>query len=625
MKNTSLSEVNQSVETDDTDSSKPLWKRLLAFIGPAYLISVGYMDPGNWATDIAGGSKFGYQLIWVLLMSNLMAILLQYLSARLGLVRGLDLAQASRENFPPFINIPLYILAEIAIAACDMAEVIGMAIGLNLLFGLPMMIGVLITVLDTFLLLFFLNKGIRKLEAFIFSLVLIVAASFLLEIFIVKPVLGEVVKGFLPESLGGNALYIATAIIGATVMPHNLYLHSSLVQTRKIKRNPGSIWQALKYNLIDSVLALNLAFFVNAAILIMAAAAFYSKGLTDVGEIQDAHKLLRDIFGNAAPTLFAIALIASGQSSTVTGTLAGQIIMEGYLRLRIRPWLRRIITRLMAIIPAVFCILYFGEQSLGKLLILSQVVLSIQLGFAIVPLIHFVSNKKRMGEFVIKPYIQFMAWATAAIILFLNIKMVVEQVDEWLTMSGENAMYISWLLIPFLTACAIFLIYIIIIPFVRNSLEKEIRAPHGLSHNLDVSGVKEFQHIVITIDFSVMDGKSINAALNQGGSRAQYTLMHVVESANARLFGKDSGDMESQADVKNLQRYSDMLNEKGYITNINIGYGNPREVIADTVNSIPCDLLVMGAHGHSGLYDLILGDTVDKVRHNVKVPVLIVK
>ena len=332
MSENSLDQVHRSVKIP---SGKNPWKKLFAFVGPAYLVSVGYMDPGNWATDIAGGSVFGYQLIWVLLLSNLMALLLQSLSARLGIVRGLDLAQASRASYPTIINIPLYILAEIAIAACDLAEIIGMAIGLQLLFGMPLIVGISISVLDTILLLFLMNRGIKILERFIISLVVIIGVSFLIEMFIVQPDFVAIGKGFIPSALSADALYIAIGIIGATVMPHNLYLHSSLVQTRSIKKTFKGMKDAIKYNFIDSSIALNLAFFVNAAILILAAAAFHNNGFQQVAEIQDAHRLLSHIFGNLAPTLFAIALICAGQSSTVTGTLAGQIIMEGYLNLRI--------------------------------------------------------------------------------------------------------------------------------------------------------------------------------------------------------------------------------------------------------------------------------------------------
>ena len=414
----------------------------MAFLGPAYLVSVGYMDPGNWATDIAGGSAFGYKLIWVLLMSNLIALLLQSLSARLGIVRGLDLAQASKNAYPTWANIPLYILAEIAIAACDLAEIVGMAIGLNLLFGLPLIWGVSLTALDTLLLLFLLKKGMRTMELFIISLVSIIGFSFVAEMLIVNPVYGNVVKGFVPSNLNGEALYIAIGIIGATVMPHTLYLHSSLVQTRKIDRSLKGLKTAIKYNFIDSAIALNLAFFVNAAILVLAAAAFYVNGYFSVAEIQDASDLLENLFGQAAPTFFAVALIAAGQSSTITGTLAGQIVMEGHLNLRIQPWLRRLITRLLAIVPALFTLIYFGDQALGRLLVLSQVVLSLQLGFAVIPLIHFNSDKKTMQEFAFQPWVKTLAWISAGIIVYLNIHLVIEELTGWIENSGSNKVLI---------------------------------------------------------------------------------------------------------------------------------------------------------------------------------------
>ncbi|HEY6956178.1 MAG TPA: Nramp family divalent metal transporter, partial [Flavisolibacter sp.] len=332
----SLSEVHQTVDT--TSLHKPVWRRILSFFGPAYLVSVGYMDPGNWATDLAGGSKFGYKLIWVLLMSNLMALLLQNLSARLGIVRGRDLAQANRETYPKYVNYSLYGLAEIAIAACDLAEVLGMAIGIQLLTGIPLLWAVLITVFDTFLLLVLQRLGMRKMEVFIVGLIAIIAISFLIQIIMAKPDIGQVAKGLIPTIPGKAALYIAIGIIGATVMPHNLYLHSALVQTRKIKRTESGIRRALRLNFADSAIALNLAFFVNAAILILAAAVFFKTGRTEVAEIKEAHQLLSPMRGSkVAPYLFAIALIAAGQSSTITGTLAGQIVMEGYLQLRINP------------------------------------------------------------------------------------------------------------------------------------------------------------------------------------------------------------------------------------------------------------------------------------------------
>src|SRR6201996_3158713 len=428
--NQSLSNVHSSVSTEN----KLGWRKFLAFVGPAYLISVGYMDPGNWATDIAGGSAFGYKLIWVLFVSNLIALLLQSLSARLGIVRGLDLAQASKNAYPRFINFCLYILAQIAIIACDLAEIIGMAIGLQLLFHLPLIWGVSLTLTDTVLMLFLMNRGMRKLESFIISMIAIIGLSFFVEMFIVHPDVMEIAKGFIPTNLfkkdavTQQMLYITIGIIGATVMPHNLYLHSSLVQTRKITRTDEGLKTAIRFNLFDTSIALNLAFLVNAAILILAAGAFFKNGYFQVAEIQDAYKLLEHIFGSVAPVLFAIALIASGQSSTITGTLAGQIIMEGHINLRIEPWLRRLLTRILAIVPAVFTILYSGEKGLGNLIILSQVVLSLQLGFAVIPLIHFTSDRKKMGKFAISTKVKILAWACAVLIIGLNGKLVIDQI-----------------------------------------------------------------------------------------------------------------------------------------------------------------------------------------------------
>ncbi|MGZ3921788.1 MAG: Nramp family divalent metal transporter, partial [Bacteroidia bacterium] len=426
----SLEEVNSTVNTHGRGN----FRKMLAFAGPAYMISVGYMDPGNWATDLAGGSKFGYSLLWVLVMSNIIALLLQSFSARLGIVSGKDLAQASRENYPPFVNLFLYILAEIAIAACDLAEVIGMAIGIHLLFpGVSILFGVCITVLDSFILLFLLHKGVRKLEAFIIFLVVMIGGSFLIELFIAKPSGAGIISGLTPFIANEEALYIAIGIIGATVMPHNLYLHSSLVQTRKFQRTPVEIRKAIKYNTIDSAIALNLALFVNAAILILAAATFFTSGKHDVTDIQDAHQLLAPMLGSTlAPILFAVALIAAGQSSTITGTLAGQVVMEGYLNLRLQPWIRRLITRLIAIIPAVLTILILGDAATGKLLILSQVILSLQLGFAVIPLIHFVSDKKKMGEFVVPFWQKSLAWLSAIVIVGLNVRLVYGEIYDLL-------------------------------------------------------------------------------------------------------------------------------------------------------------------------------------------------
>jgi manganese transport protein len=620
MKNSeSLSEVHGSVDT----SKRTGWKRILSFIGPAYLVSVGYMDPGNWATDLAGGSKFGYQLIWVLLMSNLIALLLQSLSARLGIVRGLDLAQASKNHYPKWVNIPLFALAQTAIIACDLAEIIGMAIGLQLLFHIPLLYGISITILDTVVLLFLMNKGMQKMEAFIVSMVFIVGFSFLLEMFIVEPNLLEIAKGFEPSLLSGDALYIAIGIIGATVMPHNLYLHSSLVQTRKFNRDNTGIKEAIKFNFIDTAIALNLAFFVNAAILILAAAAFYTNGLHEVAEIQDAHKLLEHIFGGVAPTLFAIALIAAGQSSTVTGTLAGQIIMEGHLNLRIQPWLRRLITRILAIIPAFFTILYFGDDALGNLLILSQVVLSLQLGFAVIPLIHFTSDKTEMKEFVLKNWVKVLAWTSAIIIVVLNVKLVAEEISLWA--KTANGWYIYGLVVPLAVLIGLLLVYVFLYPMFSRTLKERSNVPHGNALAIDPVGTIVYERIGITIDFSKNDRSTIRHALIQGGKEATYYLIHVVETAVAAYHGSSAMDHETKRDAANVQTYIENLNRLGYHAIPCIGFGSKSKSIADIAKNNKLELLVMGAHGHKGLKDIVLGTTVDAVRHKVSIPILIVK
>ena len=620
MKNSeSLSEVNQSVQTNKHVG----WKRILSFLGPAYLVSVGYMDPGNWATDLAGGSKFGYQLIWVLLMSNLIALLLQSLSSRLGIVRGLDLAQASRNAYPKWANIPLYILAQTAIVACDLAEIIGVAIGLQLLFDLPLIWGISLSILDTFLLLFLMNKGMRKLEGFIVSMVFIVGVSFLIEMFIVEPSIKEIAAGFEPSMLSGDALYIAIGIIGATVMPHNLYLHSSLVQTRIIKRDYKGIKEAIKFNFIDTAIALNLAFFVNAAILILAAAAFYKNGLHEVAEIQDAHKLLEHIFGGVAPTLFAIALIAAGQSSTVTGTLAGQIIMEGHLNLRIEPWLRRLITRTLAIIPAFFTILYFGDDAIGGLLILSQVVLSLQLGFAVIPLIHFTSDKREMKDFAIKSWVKVLAWTSALIIVALNVKLVTEEIADWSKVA--NSWYVYILVYPLAILIGLLLLYIIIHPFVSARKDRKTHVPHGEALFIDNVENIRYTRIGITVDFSKNDRSTIRHGLIQGGKEAEYFLIHIVETAAAIYLGEKAMDYETQSDTDNLHKYCENLFTLGYQVMPLIGFGGTAEAIAKISDENKLELLVMGAHGHKGLQDLIFGTTVDAVRHKVNIPVLVVR
>ena len=618
----SLSNVHSSVQT----ANKTGWKKVLAFIGPAYLVSVGYMDPGNWATDIAGSSAFGYKLIWVLLASNLIALLLQSLSARLGIVRGLDLAQASKNAYPRVVNFFLYILAQLAIIACDLAEIIGMAIGLQLLFDLPLIWGVSLTITDTLLMLFLMNKGMRKLELFIVSMIFIVGLSFLIEMFIVQPDVVEVAKGFIPGNLSGSALYIAIGIIGATVMPHNLYLHSSLVQTRQIVRTDAGIKTAIKFNFFDTVIALNLAFLVNAAILILAASAFFKNGYFEIAEIQDAYKLLENIFGKTAPVLFAIALIAAGQSSTITGTLAGQIIMEGHINLRVEPWLRRLLTRILAIVPAVFTILYYGEDGLGKLIILSQVVLSMQLGFAVIPLIHFTSDRKKMGKFSIGTWAKIGAWASAVIIVGLNGKLVYEQIYSWITeSSGGTLVWIYVLVIPVVLGIAILLLYVFLRPLLFKHRDDPIFIPHGIATVISDLDAIQYHHIGITIDFSKNDTNTIRHGIMQGGEKALYTLIHVVETAGAQYYGGEVMDHETQSDVDNINQYVIAMQKMGYNSRAKVGFGMAAKSIAKIVNEEKIDFVVMGSHGHKAIKDLIFGTTVNKVRHMIDVPVLVVK
>lgn len=616
----SLSEVFRTVNIPE---GKNKWKKFFAFVGPAYLVSVGYMDPGNWATDIAGGSMFGYQLLWVLLMSNLIALLLQSLSSRLGIVRGLDLAQASKKIYAPWVNIPLYVIAEIAIAACDLAEIIGMAIGLQLLFDLPLIVGISITVFDTLLLLFLMNKGIKILERFIISLIFIIGVSFLTELFIAQPEIVEVGKGLIPSALDGSALYIAIGIIGATVMPHNLYLHSSLVQTRSINKTKSGIKDALKYNFIDSTIALNLAFFVNASILILAATAFYKNGFYEVAEIQDAHRLLSDIFGSLAPTLFAIALICAGQSSTITGTLAGQIVMEGYLNLRIRPWLRRLITRLIAVVPAFITILYFGEEKLGALLVFSQVVLSLQLGFAIIPLIHITSSKEHMADFKIKTWLKVLAWLSALVIVGLNIKLVYENIYQWMN-ADEVGWYMYVIVMPIVLFFAVLLLYIIFKPLIDQRISAS-KLPHAGSMDLNINLPKQAELIAVPVDFTKFDNVAINQALQVGAKSAKYLIIHIVESVAASYSGANTDDHETREDFKEVQEYIDQLSKLGYNAEAFIGYGNPANAIAKIVNEQQADLLVIAAHGHKGIKDIFLGSTLDALRHKVKIPVLIAR
>jgi len=620
----SLSEVHSSVTIPE---QRGFLRRLFAFAGPAYLVAVGYMDPGNWATDIAAGSRYGYALVWVLVMSNAMAILLQSLSARLGLVSGRDLAQACRDRYPASVNVALWILCEVAIAACDLAEVIGSAIGLQLLFGIPLIYGVLITALDTFLILFLHQAGIRKMEAFILVLVATIAGCFLFEILVSRPDLPGIARGVLPSLPDSDALYFAIGILGATVMPHNLYLHSSLVQSRRVEKTARGIHQSLKFNLIDSVVALNLALFINAAILIMAAAVFHRAGLFDVAAIQDAHQLLAPIVGSAlAPILFAVALISAGQSSTITGTLAGQIVMEGYVNIRLRPWLRRIVTRAVAIVPAVLTIVLFGDRATGELLVLSQVVLSLQLSFAVIPLIHMVSDRKLMGAFAIRPWVQLLAWTTAGIIVVLNAKLVIDEVGVWMGKEGTSGMLARYLAIPVIAAVGFLLLFVLLDPFFLGRRKR--REPADVHKGPELEGVepaRPFGKVAAALDFGDTDAEVLSrAAALAASAKCPLLLIHVVESAGALALGRDIGDTESRADLERLKRYAIDLGKYDVNVEVELGFGSPVRVLPEMVERHRVELLVVGAHGHRGFTDWLYGSTIDELRHRLNISVLVV-
>jgi manganese transport protein len=426
----------ESYHTIHVPKGVSFWRKALAFAGPGYMVAVGYMDPGNWATDLAGGARFGYTLLSVILLSNLMAILLQALALKLGIATGRDLAQACRDHYSRPVSFVLWVLCEIAIAACDLAEVIGSAIALNLLFGIPLLWGVCLTALDVLLILLLQNKGFRWLEAFVIALIATIGVCFAVELLMASPPVAEVLRGLVPTTqivTSPMMLYIAIGILGATVMPHNLYLHSSIVQTRKVLPDTESKREAIRFATLDSTVALLFAFFINGAILILAAATFHNTGHQEVADIGDAYRLLTPLLGTTmASTLFAVALLASGQNSTITGTLAGQIVMEGFLNIRLPAWLRRLITRLIAIIPAVIVTALYGEHGAGGLLILSQVILSLQLSFAVVPLVYFTSQRRKMGEFVNGPGLAAAAWLVAAVIMGLNAWLLIGTFRQWL-------------------------------------------------------------------------------------------------------------------------------------------------------------------------------------------------
>lgn len=621
----SLDEVHRSVPIP----TSRWWRRLFAFAGPAYLVSVGYMDPGNWATDIQGGSQFGYRLLWVLLMSNLMAVLLQTLSARLGLVTGHDLAQACRDDYPRGVNYILFGLCEIAIAACDLAEVLGSAIGLNLLFGLPVLWGVLITGFDVLFLLLIQHFGIRKLEAFILMLVVTIGACFLVEIFLCKPPIGSIASGFVPSLPSGIELYIAMGILGATVMPHNLYLHSALVQSRDVTRSRKAVGEACRYNLVDSAIAMNAAFFVNAAILIVAAATFHKHNI-QVSDIREASHLLEGVLtSSVAPFVFALALLCAGQSSTVTGTLAGQITMEGFLQLRIRPWVRRLITRLLAIVPAVAVIVYVGEQGVFQLLVLSQVILSLQLSFAVVPLVRFTSSRQKMGPFVNPRWLQMLAWLVTAVIAALNAKLVYEEITGWIATAGPWRWPIAVVCVPCAVGLATLLIWMIFRRERRGRRKPELSADRVIE--LATKGERRFQRIGVALDIRSTDAAMLAQAVALARThKAHLVLMHIVDGVGGTWYGEQTGDLESRDDELYLhslaERLRDELRGQG-VPSVEavLGYGEATKEIVEIARREKLDLMVLGGHGHRGLSDLFHGVTIDGVRHGLDIPIVAIR
>jgi len=637
-------------------------RRMFAFAGPAYLVSVGYMDPGNWATDLAGGAKFGYQLVWVLVMSNLMAILLQTLSARLGVVTGRDLAQACRDFYPRFMVWPLWILCEIAIVACDLAEVLGAAIGLQLLFGIPLLVGVIITALDVLLLLVLTNYGIRRMEAFIILLVLTIGGCFAVQMMLSQPDLAAILHAVVPRgddgrpsliarSPGGGvsvlglhaeSLFVAMGILGATVMPHNLYLHSALVQSREIEPTVEGKREACRMNFVDSAIALNAALFVNGAILVLAAAAFHRHGFLGVGSLHEAHRLLAPLLGTAlAPILFAVALLCAGQASTVTGTLAGQIVMEGFLRVRVRPWLRRVVSRGLAIIPAVIVIVVQGERGVDQLLVLSQVALSLQLSFAVIPLVTFTSDRRHMGPFVNPWWVRVLAIVTTAIIMGLNGKLAVETILGWVAHS-PGAWWLWVVLIPSALGLLVLLVALLVLPFfgrggpslALTAAEPAMaaagsRAARGTGTAREVEPLHwhsgSYRRIAVAVELAEPDENVLHflrrAELAPG---AELVFVHVAESAASQWLGEQSLDSESREDRTALEALAREFGERGTRSSVRLGHGDPAREIARIVGEVGADLLVTGSHGHSGISDVVFGATVSRVRHLVRCQVLTV-
>jgi manganese transport protein len=655
----SLEEIHSSVPIP-----KSWWRRFLAFTGPALLVSVGYMDPGNWGTDLQAGSKFGHQLLWVLLLSNLMALLLQGLATRLGVVTGQDLAQACRASYGRGTVIGLWVLTEIAIAATDLAEVIGTIIALKLLFGLPYLAGLAIAAADTFLLLALQRRGVRLLELLTLGLVAVIAGSFFVEIVLARPDWSAVVRGFVPafdaQDFSGS-LYVAIAMLGATVMPHNLYLHSALVQTRAFPRTDPGRRLACKYNLFDSAIALNGAFLINSAILVLAATTFTH----EVKTLQEAHNLLELLWGSTlASGLFAVALLASGQSSTLTGTLAGQVVMEGFVRLRIRPWVRRLLTRSVALVPALLVLSLAGnytdedrqetivaavaplasstpleavvqtaagqdtwkiapvDKRLLQLLVLSQAVLSFQLPFAIIPLVQFTSDRRRMGAFANGIWLKALAWLCATVVLALNVVLIGMQINEWAEAASEagwNPLWVQGTILPLALALAVFLGWVTLYP----SWSRRVEVPAPLP--APALATAPYRRIGVAVELSGGDDVVLARAAELARTNGSpLVLVHVVEGPGAAYYGAATDDQESRTDRARMTEMVEHLRREGLAAEGMLGYGDPPEELVRIAKEQGMDLLVLGTHGHRFLADLALGQTVSPVLHRLAIPVLVV-
>jgi manganese transport protein len=641
------------------------WRRFLAFSGPALMVSVGYMDPGNWGTDLAAGSQFRHRLLWVLLVSNLMALLLQTLATRLGVVTGQDLAQACRTTYTRRTSFGLWLLTEVAIAATDLAEVIGTIIGLKLLFGVPYLWGLAIAAADTLVLLALQRRGIRLLELLTLGLIAVIAGSFLFEIVMARPDWAAVAHGFVPGLDPSNrreSLYIAISMIGATVMPHNLYLHSALVQTRAFTQDEAGKRLACRYNFFDSLLALNGAFFINAAILVLAATVFTHK----VETLTEAHSLLHLVWGaSVASVLFAVALIASGQSSTLTGTLAGQVVMEGFVRLRLRPWVRRLLTRSAAILPALLVLSLAGnpteadrqetiaalgvplsashaleavvgvaaghdswkvdpiDRRLFQLLVLSQVLLSFQLPFAIIPLVQLTSDRRKMGPFASGPILKTLAWTCAVAVVCLNVVLISMQMNEWgeaLQKDSSNPLWIYGTIGPLAVLLAGFLAWVTVYPHLKSRQSAATALPV-----LPDLGAVRYHRIGVAVEFTGGDGVVLEHAAQLARIHdAPLVLIHVVEGPVASLFGQNTADQESRQDREAMTGLVEHLRLKGLSAEGVLGYGDPPEELVRLALEQGLDLLVLGTHGHRFFADLALGATVSPVLHRLPIPVLVV-